>query len=50
MALEKVVLAERKASIGALKAMYFLNKRDCSHYKFYASPGFGQISRSNIPQ
>ena len=31
MALEKVVLAERKAFIGALKAMYFLNKREIAH-------------------
>ena len=31
MALEKVVSAERKALIGALKAMYLLNKREIAH-------------------
>ena len=31
MALEKVVSAERKTFIGALKAMYFLNKREIAH-------------------
>ena len=31
MALDKVISAERKAFIGALKGMYFLTKREIAH-------------------
>ena len=37
MALEKAVSAERKAFIGALKAMYFLNKREVAHTREVAA-------------
>lgn len=48
-AFDRVVSMEKKAFMGALKCMYWMNKREMAHNEFFTSSGIVQDFWSHLP-